>query len=277
MQEYKTLNDYVKEIKGDRTVKQFADDAGISLGTAIKYLNGTGKGGYKTEILKRIVKEEAQPQGNVSLRDLLAAMELETDNYARERYDYECDEGYGASYACDNTDVMVNVNGSHPIIIEKKTIFPEREEYFKAIRTYEHVVRGIIAEKAIKSEGEYSLSSDACNDGFQDVSLAVNNETNIKTWDFELKYMQTKGFNRYRAIYTLLGRYLFEGINPEHKQTIIINDKEMFKLIKTQLEKSGLMPFKGDLSVILYDEEKLEITEEMYLATYSEESQLFYL
>ena len=44
MNEYKTVPEYVREIKGNRTIREFAEDVGISTGTVSKYMHGNGKG-----------------------------------------------------------------------------------------------------------------------------------------------------------------------------------------------------------------------------------------
>ena len=71
------LLDLVREIKGNRTVREMAKDTGLSTATLSKYMTGHGKGNIKIETLRKIAAEDSNPQNGVSFYDLLYAAGLD--------------------------------------------------------------------------------------------------------------------------------------------------------------------------------------------------------
>lgn len=70
----KDITEIVKKIKGSRTVREFASEAGISTATASKYLTGHGEGAYTLETVAKMLRPEAKPQASFTQDELFAAL-----------------------------------------------------------------------------------------------------------------------------------------------------------------------------------------------------------
>lgn len=73
MIENRALLEKIRLIKGERTVREFAKDAGVSTATISKYLTGNGKGTTSLATLEKMADPKAFPRNGITLQDLLFA------------------------------------------------------------------------------------------------------------------------------------------------------------------------------------------------------------
>ena len=249
MIENKELQGYIKKIKGNRTFKEFAEDTGISVGTLVKYVNGKGKGDLRAETLKNLINNDRNPQFSVNLPEL-----------------------YTVAGLVDNC-----------IVLDADMHFQLHERENKG-REYalRNMIEGELA-KAIIKDNKFVFLDD--NLTTFDKAIGINNEDiQIKKWYIEYYIFEKREYSgenveRHDRDYAriprlFLGRRVLRKPNAEEKISVITNDEELYKSFES---KKGEIAFKGDLSVILFDEENCVIKNEVYLSTYDENSVEFFL
>jgi len=268
------LEAYMREIKGDRTFKQFSEDTGLSVATLSKYITGNGRGDVKLDTLRRIVRPEARPQGHVTLYDLMRASGL-------------ADGEAGIADDEPFADLPQFVE-----VISARNLSPEYsagDRLMAYARAYENIMDGAafqqikkmviaeIAEKAISSRGSIILDSSSLAErsdvGEEVIALKVSGCGRITDWYIYLVLTDNKTLAMKRPL-IVLGQLALEEESQSLKRSVLTNNLEMYKKL-TDDRNPFETSFKGDLSAILYDEASMKVAEEKYISVYDKDSQMF--
>lgn len=268
----KQLQTYVREIKGTRTVREFARDTGISTATLSKYMTGNGKGDVKIETLKRIVAEEAKPQGEVSFYDLMRAAGLDIrDEFQRgilldrfEQVDY-----------IDGNDLLFEA--AHSSADSEQSM---RIAYYKEKMRLEAMIKAKIFDCVICSNGALTVDTSVDrkekrerNNDNHDLFIRVNNGTRVWRWylDFKLQVYKRPDIE---LVYNEIGRMALKNSYGYVKRSIIVNNKDVFDRVVKEIEP-GNNALQADVSIIYCNEKTGSLEEEAYLSVYDEDSPMF--
>lgn len=261
----------VKELKGDRSIRKMAEDSGV----AASYITAIINGKYlpSAEILRKLSVPYARPQNGITLEDLMIAA------------------GYQETYV-----TLLSENG--PVNVQYKTldtsenyVFVDQEEsvdFYEnqrkqrnerrmQVSRFETMATGIIYKGL--SEKQISFGNIENTLGIRgykpDIALRVYGYP-ISEWWFEFKYISKSSKLSGISLGYMLAGFLFIEPKKGRKITLVISDELIFDNLRGYKNK---LAYKGDLSVVLIDEDTFSIVDEIYLSHYDEENMMsaFYL
>lgn len=272
------LIDLILKAKGDRSYRQYAQDAGVSYASISRILKGDYVPSAKT--LKRLTSEEANPQGGVTYDDLMIAAGFQSD---QQLYFDDIVENY---MAADITDVLVTdekksqSDSKYNVLVE--TNFVSDESSYERMRRlamhyrimtqkFEAIGKGIIYKAAIENgiEVKKGNGSSANHSGkLFDLDIIVKNKS-IKAWHFDFIVFRDDLLRlmKQQIVEKHIARLVMLAPDSKRKISLVLKDRAMFEAIK---EYSGKMSYRGELSAILIDEESMEVADEIYLTHYDE-------
>lgn len=250
MKNQERLRELLLEIKGERTIRGWANDTGVSPSTLSNYINDKVRGSITPQTLRKLVDPTTGPRGNVTFEELLAAGGFDELKYSDRMIDYAFFQRTGE-------------NETEPPLF----ILEQQQKKENNMR----IMRMLIESEAALSNGEYEVIQDEkYEERFQYVTLKVNNNTRIKKWiivldDFKLPFVQM-GLSASK-----FGRLLY--INPEEalKVSLFTSDRLFYEQFYRERPK---LAYKYDFSIIWFDSYNVSASEDLYLA-YTEESDQF--
>lgn len=262
----------IKTLIGDRSIRRTAEDSGV----AASYITGILKGKYlpSADILRKLASPEAKPQNAVTLEDLMIAAGYQTD-YVEEAYkDFIYDESITVEMKDSAADTASDrINDRMKAYAEGLNASRDRyAERRREIHRYESLATGVmyksLAEKAIHFS---PVEERAGIRGYRpDMAIRIS-EQPVGEWWFEFKHFgSTNGEDRHRIpiIRQMLGHLIFIEPKLDRKLSIVINSEAAYESIIGYKDK---LSYRGDLSVILIDEDSLTVVKEEYLAHYNEQ------
>lgn len=242
-QEKEKLAGLLKKLIGDRSIRQAAIDTGVSA----PYISGMLRGQYlpSAEILKKMSAPESKPRFGVTLEDLMCAAGYQ---------EYSVDDALNKYFNNENT--------------------PNKDR-IREIARYETMAEGAVykalREKGIEFSGKHAQRQERKGD-----MVVFISEKNISEWWFEIRFFRYDRKKFYRWSDHFLGQLIFVEPKEDMKISIVINDEEYYNSLLFYKNK---MSYRGELSVILLDEESLTIKKEDYLSHFhlDDDSSEFYL
>lgn len=133
---------------------------------------------------------------------------------------------------------------------------------------WERRIQGTIMSRLAEKGLDFTVTQDNNPNAFYDFAINVNNQK----WCLDVHITSHLGVSNHsllRLIYNCIGRMVFLKPDKAVKMSIVINDKDVFNRL---IELKSEMSFKGDLSLILTDDEALKIEDEKYLSYYDEDT-----
>ncbi len=122
------------------------------------------------------------------------------------------------------------------------------------------VEKGILFKKGDMENGPRSFS-------LIDLDLLLIQQS-VKEWDINFMFYLPEDSMFYPGrIFTRLGFLLQMETVELKKISVVTNSDEVYQYLKRYDHK---LPYRGELSVILYDSEKKEFVDERYLSNYHE-------
>ncbi len=267
----KRVGETIKLLIGDRSIRRTAADSKVTA----PYITAILKGKYlpSPEILKKLAAPEAKPQNAVTLEDLMVAAGYQT-NYAEDiiiEGDVEAEINYDQSSDTNNDRLMEYATRLRP---------PRdnyRERRLERAR-YESLVTGVLYRCLSEKGIHFSTAED--NTGVRgykpDMAILVPKQSTPEWWFKIFHAPQIHERNGIFMVRQLLGRLIFIEPKPERKLSLVISNEDVFKIMMGYKDK---LAYRGDLSVILIDENNLSVIQEEYIAHYNEQDkgQEFYL
>ena len=263
----------VKELVGDRSIRRTGEDSGV----AASYITGILKEKYlpSADILRKLTEPSANPQNGVTLEDLMIAAGYQ-NNYIEEVL---------------NSDIYLDVTGEKTQIqmrflngeqtdhmdtyvkgIQDSGSLKGRlhEEWERERTRFKNLSSGVIYKSLSEKGFRYSNADDVIGvRGFRpDMALYIAQQPILEWW-FDLRYIKRKTFDKRPLSNTearmCLERLIFITPKMERKVSIVTGIKWVFDQLIGYKDK---LAYRGDLSVILIDEENFSVVQEVYLAHY---------
>ncbi len=254
----------IKELVGDRSIRRTAEDSGV----AASYITGIIKEKYlpSADILRKLASPGANPRNGISLEDLMVAAGYQTD-YLEETIKEAVYDGIELE-----EDSVQRRNNRRDLIedeLQRREEARRRHlEYRKLTTKFEAVCMGAIYRALAEKGISYSSANDVQigRRGFRaDLAMHVSRQPILEWW-FDFKYIEAdrnrRGLFNLRSI---LGQFMFVEPKMERKISLVINSKLSFEEI---ISYKDCLAYRGDLSVILVDEDTLSVVDEVYLAHY---------
>ncbi len=232
---------------GDRSLRQYATDAGLSPG----HLYRVKSGDYKLTpgAIRQLTSEEANPQDNIGFEDLMNAAGYQDDNQEQ---------------------VMILSEDERP-----RDTRHRKSEYEKNETAFRNIAEGIILKSLLKKEMEFTNSSEAIEQSNNhkiryDMCLKLKKEE-IKEWWIEFKFLdsarKSSRMMGRRIINMIFGRLLSTPSKKTRKISIAVNDPVFFDQIS---EYKNQTSYRGELSVMLIDTDNFKVEKEVYLSHFDE-------
>ncbi len=260
----KAIAELIEKAKGNRTYSEYAQDSGISNAAMSRIIKGDYLPTIKT--IQKLTSESAKPQNNVtyeSFRKILENSDIHGD-------DVDAEDNNQYNEKPDNKDK-------------------------KYLREHKPTVRFIFREMSLSGarrfmETPYQQYSHACIANIYDTLLGKEvrvkpNQGNItdipviksqlyldvfdqaiKRWCFYFLYCSNLDSRvNPSTFFGLLGELLRIKPDPDTKFSLIINHLDFYDWMQ---KYDHILGFRGELSLVLFDEETGKLTKEFYLSNY---------
>lgn len=230
--------------KGERSLRQYALDAGVS--PAHLYRLRREEYLPSAKIINALTSEEAAPRGNITTADLMIAIGYQDEN--------------------------IKIIPSYAINIENDKDREKRREIKKRALEYSTAVEGVILKELLAKEIDINLmdlEKQNSKDRFlfkPDIALSIKNQS-IKEWFFEIKYFDSNSVKNIDQIAKLImGELTFTEPQKDRKISIVLNYEDIYNYF---INLKNAISYQGELSAILMDEDSLGIVEEKYLSHFN--------
>ena len=294
-----TLSEQVRAARGNRSVREYARESGVDASIISRIENGSYTPGVK--IIKRLTSPEANPQGKITYEGLIEAADGDA------KYKKGVKSGLAAAVSGLSGLATANLlplavtglpgltaalsmlavgnvasiamdlsqkNSQNLVKEEKENLENDISKYknwnqeiqrFTATAT--GIILGKLAEKRLafrfttKDDSEMPLYE-------TDIRLTLEEEQ-LDSWVFCFvgTSLQDNSLDIFakQATTRMFERFFFWPSNPRRKVSIVVNDTELFNhLMKYQ----GKNSYKGNMSVILIDVNRVIVEKEEYLSFY---------
>lgn len=247
----------VRLAKGeDRSISAYARAAGVSTAALSKILNLEYMPSAGT--MRKLTSEAAAPRGGVTFDEMSRAAGWATEERDFADSDTTLPEESDESRVKGSVTYGYSAAGSPASrMAYRRQILTLEKECISQVYTA-LVEKGILFKKGDMENGPFSLI---------DLDLLLIQQS-VKEWDINFMFYLPEDSMFYSGrIFTRLG-YLLQMETVELKKiSVVTNSEKGFQYIKRYDHK---IPYRGELSVILYDSEKKEFVDECYLSNYHE-------
>ena len=273
----KKLGELVKLAKGeDRTIKEYGRDAGVDPAIISKIIAGK----YlpkKPKMLKDLTSISAAPRNDITYEMLIKASRTE------DAYKAGVAAGLGAV-----TTMMPIVGGValSMLLTGENAIKPKIDSIIDGDDLVEKtvanllrfsaaavgIIYGRLAQKGIVFRPEVDKSKRLMTNEI-DTYITIENQ-DIEEYILGYVYLDKDDINSDYIVENIarqsVERLLFIKSNEKRKVSIVVNSKEVYNYL---LQYKGAMSYRGNLSIILFDLDKINIEREEYLALYDEDKE----
>ena len=269
-QKKKEIAGLIEKAKGnDRTYSTYAEEAGISSAAMSRLINGDYLPSLKT--ISKLVSKEADPRNNVTYDDFMDVLNNSSfqseEEKKEEKQFYETYDDRNIRYLNAHKPLTQLVyNGAFSIAGKRDN---KNEAYLKyrdscIVSIYNELLgKEVHIKPSIKSITDIpAFKPHLCLDVFSQ---------NVSTWIFYFLFCPKQDYRvNPKSFFDLLGGLLRIKLEKDTKVTFIVNQLEFFEWMKKYKYSLG---FRGELSLVLYDESKEKLTEEFYLSNYDLDDQ----
>ena len=242
MKNQERLKELLLAIKGERTIRKWAEDAGVSPSTLSNYINDKVRGTITPQTLRKLVDPESHPRGDVSYEELLAAGGFDELKFSDAMIDMMLTQSVGASQ-------------------EATSAIHKRQ------KSNARMMKMLVASEAAISSGMYKVIQDDGELGSSScVTLAVSNGSNIHKWIVVIDPVETP-FVHLSMCDLKLGRILH--IIPEEglKVTLFTCDKLFYE---HYCYNKATLAYEFDFSLIYFDRDSVSGSKDLYLTHHDE-------
>ena len=289
--DYPRLRELIDKARGDRTLRQYAADAGVDHAVLYKIMNSDEyKPGYS--VLQRLASDEANPQGGVHLVDLMTAAGFPVDEmklYSGARATAAALTAIGAASAIPVVGAPIGGAGMFAALSafaaslgklkrplsekEQAKLEPELANYMKVQNKFKVTATGILfaalASKGIIFQPGNMQNVDTFGFRPDDYINILDQEINSWWFKFGVPLPNKEGLpipysDQANAI---IQQIITAKPDPKRKVSFVVEDPKTFAVLK---QYAGHNSYRGNLSVILIDTENVTIRDEALLSTYDE-------
>ncbi|MCR4717835.1 MAG: helix-turn-helix domain-containing protein [Lachnospiraceae bacterium] len=255
----KEFADIVRSARGNRSLREYAEAAGVSYMTIYK----AERGDYvpSSKAIKKMSTGSANPQNGVTYEDMMVAAGYQDKETVSETASILAEHMVEESYFNYDNQQDITVNPKGFSIAGNRG----RVDYLE----YERRVTGILLSSMMQNNIYFSNNRDY--DGYirsrmPDVILDIK-KTQITKWWFEIKYFQEhRRFTPINMQLTLANALVYPS-SKTTKGSIVVNNKEAYGFLA---RRAYQMAYRGELSVILVDDNNQKVVAERYLSNYFE-------
>ncbi len=274
--DYPRLRELINKARGNRTLRQYAVDARVDHAVLYKIMNNDS---YKPgiSVLERLASDSANPQGGVSLTDLLNAAGFPVDKV--ELYAH-CASMIGGAIPIVGPlfQSMLYTSAKQQLkhqlsATEQEQVPPELSNYLKMQSKFKAISTGIIfsslAAKGITFQPGNLQSIDTFGFRPDDYIIIINQK--IENWWFKFSIpfpnKENLSITYSDQANTILQPIITAKLDPKRKISFVVENTETFSALK---QFAGHNSYRGNLSVILIDTENVTILDEALISTYDE-------
>ena len=253
------LADIIRSARGDRSLRDYAEAAGVSYMTIYKAERGDYIPSSKT--IKKLSTGAANPQNGVSYEDMMVAAGYQDKEAVSETASILAEHMVEESYSGNDNQHNVTINPKGFSIAGNRG----RIDYLE----YERRVTGILLSSMMQNNIYFSNNRDY--DGYirsrvPDVILDIE-KAKITQWWFEIRYFpEYRRFTPINVQLTLANTLVYPN-SKTTKGSIVVNNKDAFDFL---VRRAYQIAYRGELSVILVDENNQKVIAERYLSNYFE-------
>lgn len=251
--------DIVRSARGNRSLREYAEAAGVSYMTIYKAEQGEYIPSSKT--IKKMSTGSANPQNGVTYEDMMVTAGYQDKEMVSETASALAQQMVEEAY--ENGKIGGNIGYS--VQTWSPLRMHSREIYAEYLRKVTGTIFTTMFQKNMYFTSKRNYEGDVRN-RVPDITLDVD-YGRINEWWFEVKYFQEKKFVSMN-MQILLGNMLFYKIKKNIKLSIVVNSEEAYKYLG---RRATDMPYRGELSVILVDIDKQKVVAEQYLSNYFED------
>ena len=271
--------------KVDRSIRQYAYDAGVSPASIVRICmkDTNGKFNYASpEMLRRLTSESANPRGGVTFEELMVAagyldavkdlnlFSVETPDFEligeNDKADYyELGKRVQALYSIDDSDPT-------SMTVEEKRENRNRQYKIRRIeqQKFETIGTGAVY-KALANKGVIfttKSNQDIQTRRYRPAMVIGIDGASIRDWCFEF-FTVKEGKSDERLmlgnVKHILSDLLFLPADAARKITIVVDSLFIFNYLSSLANE---LSYKGDLSVVYLDRDTMCIEKEMYISHY---------
>ncbi len=242
------LADLIRKAKGDRSLKQYGLDCGISVSNLSKMMNNKMPYLPGPRTIAKLTLGDAKPQNGVTYTDMMLAAGFQLP---------QSEGGITVDAALDEAS-----NG------EGQAMFSRMMSYYENIKRYdispeqtrlEKLAKGIILGHIATREISFSYEdSEAPSEFIPDLRLKLDN-SEFDSWWIEVKSYGSSEM----SVFQVLGIAASVPSDKKRKFSIAIDSENLFNKLMELKDKTCM---NANVSIILVDVEKAEIAKEEYIA-----------
>ena len=264
--------DIINKAKGTRSLRAYAEAAGVSAAGLSKIM----KGAYKPSIatIKKLTSDDANPQNGVTYHDMLIAAGYEDsdlDQMVSDAVDEQISQMVITERKNKSDASSENTAGRSENDIVRTSIH-ERMRVFREFETY---AIGAIIVALNNAKYSFGINNNEGMMGAPDLDITIENH-NVSHWYFEIKMVTENHlkFARHRIRNDIAYLIMRFAPDPTVKVSIVYDNQEVYEYLKRY---AGQISYKGELSVICVDREKNRIIGETYLSHYYDDGEEFFI
>ncbi len=274
--EKRAVAELVKKLVGDRSLRKAGEDSGV----APSYINGILKANYlpSARILRQLTLPEAKPQNGISMEDLMVAAGYQA-KYSDVIVEYpyvDENKGNGESENMFRTQIEVEPTSSKFRFMKRVSMYSNMYS-----NKFEAVAIGILYKTLTKKGVDFRQAEAVKGRGGYRPDMSINiSDMPVKEWWFEFKHYDESKFDgggySNRIFRICIDEFIFLEPKEDRKISIVTSSTYMFDYLKAYKDK---LSYRGDLSVILINEEDYSISSEVYISHYNmnDDSSEFYI
>ncbi|WP_022758381.1 helix-turn-helix domain-containing protein [Butyrivibrio fibrisolvens] len=253
------LADVIRLARGDRSLRDYAEVAGVSYMTIYK----AEQGDYvpSPKIIKKLTSSSADPQNGVTYEDMMITAEYQDSETLTQKASILAEKMVeeSSSRHSDIINVSKNYKGLKDVESTRRMELLDQERRITGILLTAMMSQNIRFNNNVDLDG-YS--------GSKAPNVILNIEkSKIKQWWFDIRCVTGSSSFRPLDIQLTLANILEYKTSKEIKGSIVVNDRYAYDYLAGRAYK---IAYRGELSVILVDYDCQKVIDECYLANYNE-------
>lgn len=271
------LVEYIEIAKGtDRTMKEYADAAGVNLSTISRIKSGDYTPGIK--ILRKLTSDKAQPRGGVNFTMLFEALMLSNPLYSMVPVvgPVIAESMATISETKNMRETELDKKGNE-VALQKDEELQDKNipwgEYNKERRRFSATATGIICNAIVQKGIHFQTLNVQKQEGlwYSDEQILKLEGAKVEKWFliFESFSKENRSFDKYAKDMALrrIGQLVLNPAAEKQKVSMVVNDLKLYHYL---LDYKDKLSYKGNLSIIFVDSDEVIIRKEEYLSYYNE-------
>lgn len=257
--------------RGDRSLRQFSKEAGVSFTTVNKIENGVYKPSPK--MIQKLMSPEAKPQNGITYEEVMSAAGFKTskDEEVVAEAAHEIAEQIVDEKFKEESDGEDTAKGKASVLEERQPE-PDRVNYdlirYRRMQLT-NIAKGVVFNAISQRGMVFTNLQDEDRPWHNDYELRLAiDKGKIKNWKFDFRAISAEN-SRYIHINEsfVFGRVFLQPVDESMKLSFVTNNPYFFARLA---KREHMIPYRGESSVILVNLEKMIIEKEVYLSNYYE-------